>query len=176
MYPDPGAVPDQRPAVDHDFEMHCDQVYARRAYDVGVSEERYCSNCRAELPKEAVVCAACGVYAGDVFDGKKPKSPRSYASWIVIPLLLALVALVWAWQRSLPKTESGRPRAAQHRMDATQLIRRKLVANGLPESCLALVGKGDRESRKYRAIDICHNRPMGEWTANPDTGVVTRVK
>ncbi|HEX3107463.1 MAG TPA: hypothetical protein VHU41_00110 [Thermoanaerobaculia bacterium] len=150
-----------------------------------MSDERYCSNCREELPKGAVVCQVCGVYAGDVFNGKNPKSPRAYASWIVIPLLVALVALIWAWYRTLPRTESARRRAeilrsvkkdGQHQMDVTQLIRRRLVANGLPESCLALVGKGSHESRKYLAIDICHDRPMGEWTADPDTGVVTRVR
>lgn len=149
-----------------------------------MSEERYCSNCRAELPDGAVGCPACGVYAGDVFDGKKPKSPRSYASWIVIPLALALVALVWTWQRWQPRVTKSRRAAimrslkkdVRRQLDATLLIRHQLVANGLPESCLALVGKGRRESRKYVAIDICHNRPMGEWTADPDTGAVKRVK
>jgi hypothetical protein len=164
--------------------MHCDQVYARAGYDVGVSEERYCSNCRAEVPKEAVVCPVCGVYAGDVFDGKKPKSPRAYASWIAIPLALALIALVWTWRRWQP-AETERAHGSIRRSllkdvhrheDATLLIRRRLVADGLPESCLALVGKGSRDSRKYLAVDICHDRPMGEWKADTDTGAVTRIR
>ena len=146
-----------------------------------MSEERYCSNCRAEIPKGAVVCPVCGVYAGDVFDGKKPKSPRSYATWIAIPVVLVLIALVWAWPRPNRKTESKQRMQAlvkdlHHQMDVTQAIRKRLVADGLPESCLALVGKGNRDARRYLAIDICHDRPMGEWTADPNTGHVTRLR
>jgi hypothetical protein len=162
-------------------------VYASGGYDVGVSEERYCSNCRGEIPKGAVVCPVCGVYAGDLFDGKKPKSPRRYATWTAIVVVLVVIALIWTSPKWLPKRTSGRAEVhrailrrlrneAQTQLDTTRLIRRRLVADGLPDSCIALVGKGRHDSHKYLAIDICHDRPMGEWTADPDTGVVTRLK
>jgi len=152
-----------------------------------VSEERYCSNCRGEIPKGAVVCPVCGVYAGDVFDGKKSKSPRTYATWIAIAVVLVLIALIWTWPKWSPNRRSrdAEVRRAVFRklrkdidaqFEVTRLIRRRLVADGLPDSCVALVGKGSHDARKYLAIDICHDRPMGEWTADLDTGVVTRLK
>lgn len=152
-----------------------------------MSEERYCSNCRGEIPKGAVVCPVCGVYAGDVFDGKKPKSARMVATWIAIPIVIALVVAIWTlpkwWPRALTERQQIQARLLRNvrsevrkEIDVTTLIRHRLVADGLPGSCIALVGKGRHNSRKYLAIDICHDRPMGEWTADPATGVVTRVK
>ena len=150
-----------------------------------MSDERYCSNCRGEIPKGAVVCPVCGVYAGDVFDGKKPKPARTHATWIAIPIVLALVLGVWMmpkwWLRPSERPERNAifrklRTQVRNQIDVEILIRRRLVADGLPDSCLALVGKGPHDAHKYLAIDICHDRPMGEWTADRDTGVVTRLK
>ncbi|HEY2324240.1 MAG TPA: zinc ribbon domain-containing protein, partial [Thermoanaerobaculia bacterium] len=66
-----------------------------------MSEGRYCSNCRAELPEGAAVCPACGVYAGDVFDGRLPRRKRSYGTFIIVPLaiiaIFALASLFVRW-------------------------------------------------------------------------------
>lgn len=150
-----------------------------------MSDERYCSNCRGEIPEGAVVCPVCGVYAGDVFDGKKPKSSRMVATWVAIPIVLALVIGAWMmpkwWLRQSGRQERNailrKLRAqVQNQIDVTSLIRKRLVADGLPDSCIALVGKGRPDAHKYLAIDICHDRPMGEWTADRETGAVTRLK
>ena len=56
-----------------------------------VDEERFCTNCRAELPRRAHACPECGVFAGDVFDGKLPGKRSRWLLFLVL-LLLALLA------------------------------------------------------------------------------------
>ena len=120
-------------------------MYARDGYDVGVSEERYCSNCRAELPKGATSCPACGVFAGDVFDGRFPGKKRSYSALIVILGVVALIAAAALFVRwSQTKQDAA---VNQHRGRATGMsaIRQRLVSDQLPNECLALIREGKRD-------------------------------
>src|ERR1051326_5984888 len=56
-------------------------------------DERYCTECRAAIPKGESVCPTCGVYAGDVFDGKLPRRRRRWPWGIAV--LSAIIALTW---------------------------------------------------------------------------------
>jgi hypothetical protein len=67
--------------------------------------DRYCSNCRAELAESADSCAACGVYAGDLFDERslKPRTRRGF--WTALAAVTVLTAGLAAWlsrQETLP--------------------------------------------------------------------------
>ena len=70
-------------------------------------DERYCTECRAAIPEGASVCPACGVYAGDVFDGKLPRKRRSRAWWW---LALIVVAAAAAWMLAPWPRETKPPR------------------------------------------------------------------
>jgi hypothetical protein len=67
-------------------------------------EERYCENCRAELPAKADACPACGTFAGDVFDGRFPEDRRRTRRLIVLVVtLLALsAAAFFLWPYAMP--------------------------------------------------------------------------
>ena len=60
-------------------------------YTVPVDEERFCTNCRAEIPRRENTCPSCGVFAGDVFDGRMP-GRRSRWPMFAVLLLLAIAA------------------------------------------------------------------------------------
>src|SRR5258705_11345637 len=55
-----------------------------------MSDPRFCSNCRAELAGNATAGEACGVFAVDVFDGRKPRPPRK-PSGLLFGLLVILI-------------------------------------------------------------------------------------
>src|SRR5438270_4038418 len=74
-------------------------------------DERYCTECRAPIPKGESVCPACGVYAGDVFDGKLPRKRRSRAWLWLIALLVGACLAGWIYMmRSQNRVEDRRPR------------------------------------------------------------------
>ena len=62
-----------------------------------MSEARYCSNCRAELPEDASSCPACGVFAGDVFDGKLPRKKPANLGLLITLLVLAVGGAAASW-------------------------------------------------------------------------------
>lgn len=63
----------------------------------GDSDGRLCSNCRAELPPDAEVCPSCGVFAGQVFDGKTDvQRDAMYRSIVRITVLVMILAAVGA--------------------------------------------------------------------------------
>ena len=64
---------------------------------IAMTEERYCSNCRAELPEKAESCPTCGVYAGDVFDGKMPRKKPANLGLLLTVLVLAIAAAGGSW-------------------------------------------------------------------------------
>src|SRR5215212_2009815 len=87
------------------------------------NDERFCTNCRAPLA-DATDCPACGVYAGDLFDGKIAKQgPRRIWPYLLVLLLIAGGAAAWIWFR----TETPIPyiRSAPVRLDTgpTRVVR-----------------------------------------------------
>src|ERR1043166_5005168 len=105
----------------------------------GVSEERYCSNCRVEIPKDASVCTACGVYGGDVFDGRLPRQKRPYGTFIIVILgviaIFALASLFVRWPTHVaspplrPHTIAPRAKALPGEAGAMLAIRQHLVSD-----------------------------------------------
>jgi len=159
----------------------CSQVYARAGYDVGVNEERYCSNCRAEIPKGVVVCPVCGVYAGDVFDGKLPRRKRSYG-WVVVLLAIGIVAAgaVYFLKSPTPDRVSRAPgpilsKKLAGAAGAMQAIRKRLVSDQIPNECLVLMSNGERGGEYVvRAFDRCQHKQLGEWKVDAKTHEVSR--
>jgi hypothetical protein len=64
-----------------------------------MTERRFCSNCREEIPESESACPSCGVYAGDVFDGRMPEDRKKRRRLVVLLLLLVVVA-AGAWMLS----------------------------------------------------------------------------
>ena len=152
-----------------------------------MSEERYCSNCRVELPKEAVVCPACGVYAGDVFDGRLPKPKRSYGTYVIVILgviaIFALATLFVRWpampifSSAPPRIHKTAPRAKKLPGEAGAMlaIRQRLVSDQTPNECLALMSKGLHDGAYViHAVDRCRHQQLGDWKVDAQTHEVSR--
>jgi hypothetical protein len=144
-----------------------------------MSETRYCSNCRAELPRDVDSCAECGVYAGDLFDerSKRPRTRRGF--WLVLVAVIALTAGMTAWlstQKALPqmpwqKSEpppvkntppetrvvGDRPghtrraaRAQINEAEAIRLVRRHLVTTtNIANPCLVVMSNGPKAGHYF---------------------------
>jgi hypothetical protein len=145
-------------------------------------EERYCTNCRAVLAPRSNVCEACGVFAGDVFDGRMPKKKRSY-SWILTLIVLALAGYAFWWA---VKTTSGPPaspakrvafvaKAPRNERDGINAVRRYLLSTGARNECIALIGKGTRDgSYVIDAVDHCAHKSIGHFLVAEKSGKVTK--
>ncbi|HEX7709148.1 MAG TPA: hypothetical protein VF701_22010 [Thermoanaerobaculia bacterium] len=73
-----------------------------------MTETRYCSNCREEISGKDPVCPSCGVYAGDVFDGRMPEDRKRRRRLVTLLLLLVVVAAgAWMlqWTPLIPYVE-----------------------------------------------------------------------
>jgi len=152
-------------------------------------EERYCTNCRAELPAGADTCAACGVYAGDVFDGKLPRQASRRAGggmWILIVLLIAGGAAAggwWWWTRygQFPKPDTGpirvvgdRPGGNVGEAKAIVTLRHHLVGQTKSE-CLALISRGYSNGYySFDAVDSCQRTKLGRWRVDARSGSVSQ--
>ena len=146
---------------------------------------RFCSNCRAELPAGVDTCPACGVYAGDVFDGKMPKQKRSNA-WVFVVLLIAAAGAGgwWFWYTrygQFPKPDTGpirvvgdRPGGNVGEAKAVLTLRHHLALQTKSE-CLALVSRGFTNGYyTFDAVDSCHGSKLGRWRVEAKSGAVSR--
>ncbi|HEX3583451.1 MAG TPA: zinc ribbon domain-containing protein [Thermoanaerobaculia bacterium] len=152
-----------------------------------MSEERYCSNCRVELPKGAAVCPACGVYAGDVFDGRLPRVKRSYGTYIIVVLaviaIFALATLFVRWPVPIfnsapPRAHAIAPRAKKLPGEAGAMlaVRQRLVSDQIPNECLVLLSKGLHDGAYViRAVDRCRHHQLGEWKVDARTRKISRM-
>lgn len=151
--------------------------------------ERYCSNCRAEIPRREEVCPACGTFAGEVFDGKLPGRRRRFR-WIFGFLAIAGItgaAGMMLLQRRAQPTELTTPRpvavvtdrpggsrraagAVVNEAEAIRLVRRHLVAKGIRNECIAISSQGVR-GKEYRltAVDSCEQTRLGRFVVDGRT-------
>jgi len=157
-------------------------------------EERYCTNCRAVIPAANDVCPACGVYAGDVFDGRPPDRTRvARGGWRVGPLVL-LVAIAaagaggwWWWTRvgQFPKADTGPIRVVHDRpgggsrseAEAVQALRHYFAAQPDPikSECLAVMSRGYSNGYySFDTVDSCARTRLGRWRVNAKTRAVSR--
>lgn len=158
-----------------------------------MTEERYCSNCRAAIPPKESVCPACGVYAGDLYDARVHR-PRTRFTLFGTLLVLALAgggAAIW-WntrtalpERGIPKSEAPRTRVVRDRpggnvgqAEAIRLARRHLVATlGVKSECVAILGRGFRGGGYVvSAHDRCSDTRMGQWRVDARSGEVSRAR
>ncbi|HVS31532.1 MAG TPA: hypothetical protein VMS98_08750 [Thermoanaerobaculia bacterium] len=155
--------------------------------------ERHCTNCRAELPRGADACPQCGVFAGDVFDGRRPKPPRKPIAALPLILLVLAGAGGWWWytqhqrRAQIPPMDSGSPGVVSQRpggtrratgaeineAEAIRILRRSLSGRVSAE-CLVVSSQGS-EGGDYRltAFDRCQNTRLGRFTVDGKSGKVT---
>ena len=136
-------------------------------------DERYCTECRAEIPKGESVCPACGVFAGDVFDGKLPKKPRSW-TWLWLMVLL-IVGVVAGWiYLTKPEPIIRHPAGQARRLPSTGnpmiLLRRFLTTSERDEKCVALIAKGG----VITAFDSCKHVKIGDFVVDAKSGKITK--
>lgn len=155
-------------------------------------EERYCSNCRTELPQKADSCPSCGVFAGDVFDGKirKPRQPSSWGFWGAMLIFTIAAAAYAVWMNIRPDPDAPvKPKAPEVRVvrdrpggarrargasvteaEAVRLLRRHIVTSrGLKNECLAVMGNGSSKGTYvFTAYDQCGDVRLGKWRVRAD--------
>jgi predicted nucleic acid-binding Zn ribbon protein len=159
-----------------------------------MSDERYCSNCRAALPEDADSCPECGVYAGDLYDERmhRPKTRFAPFLFLLVLALAAAGAAVWwntrgtvPWQKPAPapavpstRVVRDRPGGNVNEAEAIRLVRRHLVATaGIKTDCVALLGHGfTGGGYVVTANNRCENTRLGKWRVNVKTGEVTRAR
>jgi len=152
-----------------------------------VSEERYCSNCRAEIPKGAGVCPACGVYAGDVFDGRQRRRKRAWGTFAIVILGVAAIFAVASFFIRWPKmpifsstparahTVAPRAKRLPGEAGAMLAIRQHLVSDQIPNECLVLMSRGLHDGvYVIRAVDRCRHRQLGDWKVDAGTHEISR--
>jgi hypothetical protein len=165
---------------------------------VRTEEERFCSNCREELPRDATACPACGVFAGDVFDGKvrRKREPRKSGGILGIVLLLIVAGAAWWWWTTqhpvgAPATTAvaekpirvvgdrpggvRRARGAKlNEAEAILTLRRKLAAqHQLKNECIAVLSHGnERGAYVLSAVDSCAGTKLGRWRVDAQSGAV----
>ncbi len=158
-----------------------------------MTDQRFCSNCRAPLPQGAAWCEACGTDAGDQFDGRSPQRQRSAeAPWWIVILLLVLAAGAWVYQskvlKSGPVFDRGpvrvvgqRPGGARRAPGAklsepeAMMTLRRTLAEQVKSECLAVASRGYHDgSYTFDAVDSCSGTTLGRYKVDGVSGKVGR--
>ena len=142
-------------------------------------DERYCTECRAAIPEGESVCPACGVYAGDVFDGKLPRKRRSWSWlwWVLVILIVAAVVLFWPRpaRRQAHRPIRRGPHVVKDQRDAMQTLRQFLTTSERDEQCVALMSKGKSGSDYViAAVDRCKHVQLGSFVVEGKTARVVK--
>lgn len=144
-------------------------------------DERYCTECRALIPEKESVCPACGVFAGDIFDGKLPHKKRSHAWWI-IPLLLLGGVIAFVVMKETDVITPRRTHLIERKLhfplsqaDAMTALRRFLTTSERSERCVALIAKPS-EATTYiiTAVDSCKHVKLGEFAVDKRTAHIIK--
>ena len=160
-----------------------------------MDDDRYCSNCRTAIPRGADACPACGVYAGDVFDGKIPKQRRKSSStiWVILLVLTAAGAgAYWYWMQrpKIPRGDTGpirvvgdrpggarrAPGAAINEAEAVMTLRHHFAEQKHPikSECIAVISKGFREGHyTFDVVNSCDRFKLGRWKVDAKTRAVS---
>lgn len=156
---------------------------------------RYCSNCRAELPDKADSCLECGVYAGDLFDGKIKREKKPVSAGLLALLFLAIVGAAYAvWMNRFraepvaPKPEAPPVRVVKDRpggatrgrnaklteAEAIRLLVAHLVeTRGVKKECVVVMSNGYRDDTyRLTAFNHCEQTRLGKWQVSGRTGKV----
>jgi hypothetical protein len=156
---------------------------------------RYCSNCRAELTDDTTSCPECGVYTGDLFDGKVRREKKPVSALLLALLLLAAIAAGYAvWMnrfRSEPETPkpeappvrvvkdrpggASRPRNAKlTEAEAIRILVAHVVeTRGLRKECVVVMSNGYRDDTyRLTAFNHCDQTRLGKWQVSGRTGKV----
>jgi len=135
------------------------------------------------------VCPACGVYAGDVFDGKMPKQTsggRRNGSWIYVIVLLIAAAAAggWWWYTrygQFPTPDTGPIRVVGDRPggnvgEAKALVTlRHHLAEQIKAECLAVISRGYSNGYySFDAVDSCKRTKLGRWRVEAKSGTVSQ--
>jgi hypothetical protein len=169
-------------------------------------DERYCSNCRAELTDRADACPECGVYAGDLFDERslRPRTRRSFVVALLVVVVIAAAVLVWLrmpvrpalpWQQKEPapiqasptsvRVVHDRPGGARRAVgaeineaEAMRLLRRHLASmKSIPTACLVVMSHEPRAGDYFfTALNRCDSIRLGRWRVDGKSGAVTLAK
>jgi hypothetical protein len=165
--------------------------------------DRYCSNCRAELPPKVDACPACGVFAGDVFDERSLR-PRTRWGFLVAFLVIAALAAAWffipnrpeiSWQREPVKPAKPAPPATRvvkdrpgdarrapgatvNEAEAIRLLRRHLASTtDITNGCLVVMSHGARDGAYFlTAYNRCEKIRIGRWRVDGKSGAVALAK
>ena len=158
-----------------------------------MNDDRYCSNCRAELPKGAETCPTCGTFAGDVFDGRMPGKQFRIVRLLIILVFIAAAAYGgwWLWQRQQETrpTPDNRPvRVVRQRPggakvpagatisepEAVMFLRRHFSSEVKGE-CLAMTSQGYRDQAyHFTVVDSCRGVRLGKWQVDANSRKVMR--
>jgi hypothetical protein len=158
-----------------------------------VTDERYCTNCREPLARNARWCEACGTDVGEVFDGRVKKKRERSSSWIPLVVLAVLLAIA-AWftqpywrhyvgdrgivSTSAPKVVKQRPGGARRAAGATlsqpeamMALRKSLQ---MKDECVAVMSRVDEgHAYAFDVVDRCANRKLGRFLVDAKSGAVT---
>jgi hypothetical protein len=165
--------------------------------------DRYCSNCRAELPPKVDACPACGVFAGDVFDERSLR-PRTRWGFLVAFLVIAALGAAWyfmpnkpdiPWQREEAKPARPAPPATRvvkdrpgderraagatvNEAEAIRLLRRHLASTtDIANPCLVVMSQGPRDGDYFFiAYNRCEKTRIGRWRVDGKSSAVTLAK
>jgi hypothetical protein len=165
--------------------------------------ERYCSNCRAELGPKDDACPACGVFAGDLFDERSLR-PRTRRAFLLALIAIVALAAAWffipnrpdiPWQRERAKAAKAAPprtrvvtdrpggarRAAGatiNEAEATRLLRSHLASTtDIANACVVVMSHGpSKGSYFFTAYNRCDNVRIGRWRVDGKSGEVALAK
>ena len=155
--------------------------------------DRYCTNCRAELPDGADVCAQCGVFAGEVYDERRAQTKKVRWGPILLLLLAALAAAAWFYWHYRPRPQplpldkgparvvTQRPGGSRKAAGATineaeaiRTLRRELSTRVKPE-CLVVTSEGPRAGGyDLAAYDRCERVRLGKFRIAGDGTLLSR--
>jgi hypothetical protein len=166
-------------------------------------EDRYCTNCRDRLWVGESTCRACGVFAGDIFDGRMPGQRRRWP-WLLGALVLAIALAAGSWfvlRGPLPRMPwrpapvkpapirvvNDRPggarrgaAAAINEPEAILVLRRYLTASldkPIKDDCFAVLSHGFRRGAyELDAVNHCDGTRLGRWRVDGTTRAVTRAR
>jgi len=164
------------------------------------TDDRYCTNCRAVIPPGTNVCPACGVYAGDVFDGRMPKSGGGRVAgggwrvgFLMVILVAAGVAAFWWFviRPAAPRFDTGpirvvgdrpggarRPAgAAINEPEAILTLRHYFATQTEPvkSECIAVMSRGYSNGYySFDAVNSCSRARLGRWRVNAKSRAVSR--